>query len=276
MVLTKLLNRRWWLPTLIVLAGILFLVWLGVWQLDRMDQRESYNDLVIRRWVESPLVLNDASLPEDLAEWEYRRLNLRGEFDYTHQIILKNQFFSEQPGVQLVTPMVLEGDEGEAPRAVLVARGWVPFNEAKPENIAQYNEPNLTDIVGLVQESQMMPGGEAPVIPDELQSEWFRINVDAIQPQMPYELLPFFIYALPEAGRTINDLPIREMRDPAYELRSPIMHLSYAVQWFSFALILGFGYIQLVRIQERRRLRQLSEADGNPSEVDGGVPSAVS
>ena len=31
-------------------------------------------------------------------------------------------------------------------------------------------------------------------------------------------------------------------------------HLGYAVQWFTFALILGFGYIMLVRQQERRRL----------------------
>ncbi|MEZ4656469.1 MAG: SURF1 family protein [Caldilineaceae bacterium] len=281
MVLTKLLTRRWWLPTLLVLAGMALLIWLGFWQLRRMDQRTAYNDLVIGRWVAAPLELNPTELPSDLGEWEYRRLALHGQFDFAHQIVLKNQFFAEQPGVQLVTPLLLGNTADGAPKAVLVARGWVPFEDAKPENVAQFDEPNLTQIVGLVQESQMMPGGEAPTVPDAPQSEWFRINIDAIQPQMPYELLPFFIYALPEEGRTINDLPIREPRDPAYELRSPIMHLSYAVQWFSFAMILGFGYTQLVRVQERRRLRQESEPeievpDVEAPDVDAGIPSTIS
>ena len=281
MVLTKLLTRRWWLPTLLVLAGMALLIWLGFWQLRRMDQRQTYNDMVISRWVTQPLELNTAEVPSDLSEWEYRRLTLDGQFDFAHQIVLKNQFFFEQPGVQLVTPMLLDpmlldGENSGTPKAVLVARGWVPFDDAKPENIAQFDEPNLTQIVGLVQESQMMPGGETPAIPDTPQTEWFRVNIDAIQPQMPYELLPFFIYALPEEGRTIHELPIREPRDPATELRSPVMHLSYAVQWFSFAMILGFGYVQLVRIQERRRLRQQSEPEVDDlPEVDAGIPTAI-
>lgn len=276
MVLTKLLTRRWWLPTLLVLAGMALLIWLGFWQLQRMDQRAAYNDLVISRWVAAPLELNTTTLPADLGEWEYRRLALHGQFDFAHQIVLKNQFFAEQPGVQLVTPMLLDSAEGEPTKAVLVARGWAPFEDAKPENIAQFDEPDLTQLVGLVQESQMMPGGEAPTIPDAPQTEWFRINIDAIQPQMPYDLLHFFIYALPEDGRTINDLPIREPRDPAIELRSPIMHLSYAVQWFSFAMILGFGYTQIVRVQERRRLHQSTAPETERTEVDAGIPSTIS
>ncbi|NJN82759.1 MAG: hypothetical protein HC802_11100 [Caldilineaceae bacterium] len=67
---------------------------------------------------------------------------------------------------------------------------------------------------------------------------------------MPYELLPVFIYMLPEDDRPYSALPFRE--EPAGLIRDPGMHLSYAFQWFAFSAILGGGYFLLVRYQERR------------------------
>jgi len=36
-----LFTRRWWLSTLLVLLGIAFLIRLGLWQLDRREQRQA-------------------------------------------------------------------------------------------------------------------------------------------------------------------------------------------------------------------------------------------
>lgn len=266
MIILKLFTPRWIIPTLCVVAGTVLLVYLGLWQLDRQDQRRVYNQMVAERWQMEPLVLDAADTSIDLSELEFRRVAVSGEFDYENQIALKNQMWQEQAGIQLVTPLRI----GEN-KAVLVARGWIPYTEAAPEKWAEYNEPMQATLIGRAHESQMMPSGEAPAIPSQPQQEWFRINIDAIQPQMPYELLPFFLYQLPEEGRTYGELPIRQNLNPLLELRDPVMHLSYAVQWFSFALVLIFGYIQLVRLQERRRARKQLDSTSAESEapIDG-------
>lgn len=268
MVLTKLFNRRWWWATLLIIAGVALLIRLGFWQLDRLEQRRAYNATVAERWQEAPFDLVVEGLPADLAELEFRRVEARGEFDYANQILLKERPRGDVPGVVLVTPLVLEDE-----RAILVARGWVPYNQSMPEHWPQFEEPAGAPVIGLLQESQLLPSGKAPTIPDEPQIEWFSLNVDAVQPQMPYELLPVFILQLPEEGRAYTDLPYRE--EP---LRlDEGSHFSYAIQWFMFAAILGIGYLFLIQQQEKRLARlaaQPPEAGDQPDVEEAGAAVA--
>ncbi|MEX1018822.1 MAG: SURF1 family protein [Litorilinea sp.] len=242
-VVTKLFNRRWWLTTLVVIAGVIVLINLGFWQLDRLDQRRAYNHTVADRWNQPPFDLNANALPPLLDELEYRRIQAAGEFDYANQILLTQQIRDNIPGVVLVTPLVLDNNQ-----AVLVARGWVPGNQAAPEFWPQFEEAADTPVIGLIQETQLLPSGTAPTPPATPQTEWFRLNIDAVQPQMPYDLLPVFIYQLPEEGRAANALPYRA--EPlALDEGS---HFSYAIQWFMFALILGVGYFFFINHIETR------------------------
>ena len=250
MTIKALVGRRWWWVTLIVIAGVFVLVRLGIWQLDRLDQRRTFNSTVYERWILDPYDVTSGDLPADLQELEYRRVQVSGEYDYDNQLGLKNQLRNGAPGINLVTPLVL--DDG---RAVLIARGWIPDNEADPEQWPTFDEPSTEPIVGLIQESQMMPNGGVVPVPDQPEQQWFYVNIDAIQPQMPYELLPVFILQLPDEDRTYDMLPSREEPLRLHEGD----HLSYAVQWFSFALMLGIGYIFFVRHFERKALLPESE-----------------
>lgn len=266
MVLKKLFSRRWWWMTLLVIAGVALLIRLGFWQLDRLEQKRAYNAMVAARWQQAPYDLNAEELPSDLAELEFRRIEVRGRFDYDNQIVLKERPRGDVPGVVLVTPLVL--DDG---RAVLVARGWIPYNQSAPENWPQFEEPAGAPVIGLLQESQLLPSGEAPPIPDEPQTEWFSLNIDAVQPQMPYELLPVFVLQLPEEGRPYNQLPYREEPVRLDEGN----HFSYAIQWFMFSVILGIGYLLLIRHQEARLQRQGAEASDNSEQLQGGDVEAT-
>lgn len=266
MLILRPFSRRWLIPTILVLAGMVFLARLGAWQLDRLEQRRAFNVKVASQWRQEPFDVNRNDLPADLTELEYRRVVADGVFDYGRQVLLSNQTRSGSPGVVLVTPLVL--DDG---RAVLVARGWVPFAQSTPEYWSQYDEPAGAPVIGLLQETQLLPSGDAPPIPQEPQQEWYRINVDAIQAQMPYELLPVFILQLPEDGRPYDALPFRE--EPLQLTEGN--HLGYAIQWFTFAAILGFGYLQLIRYHERREQRlQQAERDGllEPQETLNNLP----
>lgn len=266
-ILLKLFSRKWLLPTLIMAAGIVFLVQLGLWQLDRMDWRRDYNATVVERWNAEPFDLSSERV-DDAEALEYRRVLAEGRFDYENEIVWKNQSFNGRPGVGLVTPLVLDDNT-----AVLVSRGWVPFDEADSEARAQYAESIDAAIVGRAHDSQPR-SSEAPPL-DGPQAEWFRIDVETIEAQMPYELLPFFLVQLPEGGRAIDAMPGRDAvaLNPIYDLRDPSMHLSYALQWFTFALIFGFGYVMLVRLQERRAERKANGDETSGDELSSGMTS---
>lgn len=261
-VLMKIFTRRWIWTTLFVLLGMVLMAGLGFWQLDRRVERTEYNTLVMDRWETQPLDLNSEAVPADIVELEYRQILADGRFDFENQLGLNNQFLGEQPGIQLLTPFVLAADGDGPAQAVLVARGWVSYTESEVEEWPGFDEPLMTSIVGLAQETQVLEGEIPPALDNPL---WYRVNIEQIEERMPYELLPFFIYQLPEAGRTLDDVPVRINRHPLTHLRSPFMHTSYAIQWFAFALIFGFGYTQLVRLQERKAARKENE----PSDDSG-------
>ncbi len=250
----RLLNRRWRWITLIVILGMLFQFRLALWQWSRYEERTAYNEQIFQKWDNDPVDLNSATIPDDLVEWEFRRIEADGVFDFENQIVLKGQNYQTQAGVQLITPFMLDDQT-----AILVARGWIPFAESKPEQWSQFDEPEIRKIRGLAQESQVLPADQQPEEADGPQTAWFRIDISKIEKQLPYKLLPFFIYQLPEEGRSFSTLPIREDRHPALYLRSPWLHINYVIQWASFSLILGFTYIMLVRKEERKAMRQAAE-----------------
>lgn len=267
--LKTLFNRKWWWVTLLVIAACVVMARLGVWQLERLDQRRAFNTMVAERWRQEPFDLATNELPSDLAELEFRRVQVEGTFDANNEIVLLNQTRSNMPGVVLATPLRM--NDG---RAVLVARGWVPYSGAGPEELVQYREEAGGPIVGVLQESQNMPGGRPVPIPDTPQTEWHYLNIPAIEAQLPYELLPMLVLQMPEEGRPRDRLPLRE--EPAELLDSQskeTMHVSYAVQWFMFAVILGFGYIQFVIFTERRAARLAAAVaaghrDGDATDLD--------
>ena len=127
-----LFSWKWLLPTILVLAGMVLLVRLGFWQLDRQEQKHAFNSMMAERWRAEPFDLNSESLPADLSALEYRRVVAQGEFDYERQILISNQVLQGgASGFMLVTPLVLDED-----RAVLVSRGWVPADMGTAEQLA--------------------------------------------------------------------------------------------------------------------------------------------
>ena len=132
---------------------------------------------------------------------------------------------------------------------MLVDRGWIPADETAPERWAQFDEAGLVSLEGTIQQTEVSRRAEPPDAPQEV---WYRVNVEAIERQLPYELLPVYVVQAPAAEE--NGPPYRQL--PPVDL-SEGPHLSYAIQWFLFTLMLGGGYIYLVT-------RQAQSADEAP------------
>lgn len=247
----KLWSRKWWWVTLLVIGGVVLLIRLGFWQLDRLHQKQAYNLLMAERWRQEPLDLNNAALPDDLTKLEYRRIAAQGEFDYERQILLKNQVLNGAAGFYVVTPLLLDGD-----RAILVARGWVPLEQADQQTWSTFNEDGGSVIGRILAPPEPTATGTTATAAAP-QVEWYSLDLQAIQRQMPYTLEPAVIEQLPEGNRPFDRLPIRQEPTPLDEGN----HLSYAIQWFMFAMILGIGYIPFIQWQEMRAARLQQEAE---------------
>jgi surfeit locus 1 family protein len=240
--LRALVSRRWLPSTLAVLAGMIVLVRLGVWQLDRLELRQERNALLVQQLSAAPLDLNAGSLPADLSRVTNHRAMARGEFDFAHQVALTLQNWEGQPGVHLLAPLLLEGRQ----EAVLVDRGWIPFEESAPEEWSRFDEPGPQTVTGYLQPSEPPPRPARDAAAAGPLREWYRVDVEAIQGQMPYPLLPVYLLQTPledDQARAGLSLPYRVR--PEVDL-SEGRHLGYAVQFFLFALILGAGYARIV------------------------------
>lgn len=238
--LRQLFSRRWWWVTLLVLAGVGVLISLGNWQLDRLAQRRAANDRLREQLAAEPVNLNDPALDvETLATMADRAAAVKGEFDFSQQLWLKLQNYGGQAGGHLVAPLHIAGRE----EAVLVDRGWLPYADVDPARWGQYDEPGQVTVTGVIQPSD---ASERATAPEGDSREWFRLDVEAIGERLPYDVLPVYLLQTdPDGGSP----PLREQ--PEVDL-SEGPHLSYAIQWFAFALMLGVGYFFYVRREQKR------------------------
>lgn len=236
-----LFNRRWWWTTLLVLVGMALLARLGVWQLNRLSQRREENKTLIQQLNAPPVEISGNNLPAATSELIDRSAQVEGEFDYENEIILTQQRYQDRLGEHLITPLIIEGTE----MAILVDRGWIPYGDTGDEDVLNYNEEKGASVRGVIQASETISGDK---IEDYVpKREWYRVDIEAIEEQLPYSLLPIYLTWLPQAPDI--DPPIRFEREIDLSEGS---HLSYAIQWFIFTVMLGAGFIALILRSEKK------------------------
>ena len=231
------LTGRWLLATaaIVVLAAVL--AGLGFWQLNRLGQRRASNAYQLQRLEQVPLDL--AGQPLDPVEADLHRAVVRGTFDYAQEFVLRNRALNELPGVHVITPLRISGSA----TAVLVDRGWIPYDMAEISQRQGVVRPDgIVEIRGILRQSQRrrspLSPPDPPLGPDRPRLDaWFRIDIPAIQQQIPYPLLPLFL----EEERSVVPNAHLPRPDPDLQL-SEGSHFTNAIQWFSFAGIVLLGY----------------------------------
>jgi surfeit locus 1 family protein len=220
--MTEVLRRPVWaIGTVICVAVVLLFVRLGVWQLDRHEERSARNDRIEERLAAEPV-------PVAADVEEYRPVTVEGEWDDAGTVFVRSRSYRGRPGFHVVTPVVLDGE------AVLVNRGWVPDAEAPPVSGA-------ASVEGIARATQER-GSFGPRDPREgVLREVARVDVGRIQEQYGHDLLPVYV----ELQEPATDAPV-PVEPPDVE---PGPHLGYAGQWFAFAAIGAIGWVILLRRQ---------------------------
>ncbi len=227
---------RWLLTTLLVITAVGVLIRLGIWQLDRLAQRRAFNARVEAQLTAPELNLNQALPLDGLYDMEYRTVEVTGQYDFSQEVLLRNQAWQNQPGFHVLTPLMIEGRS----ESVLVDRGWIPYDQA--QKLQAFQEPGLVTVTGMLRRPQSKPdfGGvpDATLAPGQTRLDaWNIVNLERIQQQVDMPLLPVYLQQAPDPAWT--SLPYRSL--PELELTEG-PHQGYALQWFTFAAILALGY----------------------------------
>lgn len=258
-----------------VMASIVF-VRLGFWQLERHAEKRDAAELREARLAQPPVALATLLEQEEPGpageRIEWRRVELRGRWNPSGEVLIRNRVHNGRPGVHVVTPLVLDSGPGssevEISGELLVLRGWLPAPDAMtPGSIATEAEPGTADgsrLVGAIRTSRdgagepMLPSGEGAA----QRPSFAAVDVEAIEAHAADSVayLPVFVQLLPgEADGETGSAPGETIRIPLPEPGTG-PHLAYAVQWFFFAAIALIGTVAYLFQQQRRpRSRSVRE-----------------
>jgi len=221
-----------------VLAAALC-VRLGFWQLSRLGERRAMNAVVASR-LRMPEATSLGALPADSAAVRFRRVRLRGRYDYAREVRLTGRSYNGSPGVNIVTPLRL----ADTAAAVLVNRGWVYSPNGADADLSRWREGDSATVSGFV---NPLPGHREGVDAAAASPGAVRwIDAAAFARAAGYPVAAFTVVqqgdAAPPGSPRADSTPVRLDVPPLDE--GP--HMSYAVQWFSFALIAIVGMAVLL------------------------------
>ncbi len=220
-----------------VLAAALF-VRLGIWQLDRHDQRREL-DAALAAAVAAPA----APLADVLAgaDPEYRRVTAAGEYVAGTTVLLQSRTHRGASGFHVLDALDTGGGV-----LLVVDRGWVPL--AVIEDPARVSPPpaGQVSLEGRVRLPRR--AGAVSAARDGLPPRITHVDPEALAPVWGAGVAEAYVELIAQEPpvRPADPIPA----DPPARGSGP--HLSYAFQWFAFATIAVAGFATLAIRTARR------------------------
>ncbi len=212
--------------TIFTAVGLILLVGLGVWQIQRLQCKTALIDEIAARQRIRAAPVGSWDDLEPLDRWTWRRLRVRGIFDYAHSL-----YVVHGRGYDVVTPLVRRHG-----RPLLVVRGHV-------------RDPLAYDPVP---EDPLALGAQefTAVVRPPRRKGWFTPDNDPQANRWYWEDIPAMAKAAGIRGPVPAILVATASLGPppleAVETRPvlPNNHLGYAFTWFALAFVLLVVYLR--------------------------------
>nr|WP_272211849.1 SURF1 family protein [Marinicella sp. W31]MDC2877738.1 SURF1 family protein [Marinicella sp. W31] len=229
---------------ILALAAFVCLILLGNWQVSRLHWKENLLATVDARLQEPPVSLAEIeALSAQGTNIEYRPVTVTGQFEHRGE----RHFFATfegQSGYYVYTPLRL-ADE----RAVLVNRGFVPFDMKAAETRGEGQVGGAVTVTGLARERLSQKPSFLVPENDLAQNIFYWKDIDAMTASAGLDrekVLSFFIDA--DDAPNPGGLPAGGVTRISF----PNNHLQYAITWYGLAAVLAIGVAVLV-FKGRRR-----------------------
>jgi cytochrome oxidase assembly protein ShyY1 len=225
-------SRRWagYLALTILFAAVCS--GLGVWQLARRDQALAEINKVAANFDAAPVPVTDALPTRDAFSDSQKWLpvELTGTYLTDEQLLVRNRPL-QGPGFEVLTPLLLTDGT-----VFVVDRGWLPTGARQdaPDEVPEPPSGQVTVVARLKAGEPTLPGRGASG------NQIATINLSDVAQRVGQ---PTYTGAY---GLMASEDPAPAERPIAVTKPSPDEgpHLSYAFQWFVFALLafVGFGW----------------------------------
>lgn len=223
--------RSIWPVVLVSALGFVILCGFGVWQLQRLGEKQALLAEIERRSAAAPVDLSQAmKLHESGENVEFLKVSATGQFLHDSEKHLIG-VFDGGPAWEVVTPLLTQDNI-----VVLVDRGFVPDDKRDPASRPESNPPGAVEITGILRSHREGPGAFSPDN-DVKANMWFWWDVPAMLESMPKppDTRPasFVLHVVPVVGEVGLPRPVPLQA----ALRNN--HLQYVITWFALALALA-------------------------------------
>ena len=201
--------------------AMIILLSLGTWQLERLRWKSHIISTINKQISLSPREIN-ASVINDIKNYNYRRIKLEGSYIYNKNITIYSKVLNGKVGRHLIIPFKTKFGY------ILINKGFIPKDYNIDVAFAE-NAKNIS-INGIVKFQQKInyftPKNNL------ITNEWYYINIDEISKFLNIPLLGFYLI---EEDNPKERYPVGSQ----YNLKVPNDHLQYAITWFSLAIALS-------------------------------------
>lgn len=218
--LSRSANKLSILFTLIAIACIVIMFFLGFWQLDRKYQKEDRLAQIEQRKAANPMLVQEvADNPQDFVDFP---LLVTGN-PSNQTFFVDNRLKNGMAGYEVLIPV--ETNYG----SVLINLGWVPGTGSRAE-LPTVTLPNSNEFEGVlyVPSDNVMISetnfnyGSFPVLIQQ-------IDFEEIAKHLGKEVLPFTVRLSPDQNLDF-------LREWQVVVMEPERHLGYAIQWFGLGI----------------------------------------
>ena len=213
------------LKTLVAFGLVLLCLWAAQWQYQRGVDRHARNVLIAEQSQLPPIEFQN--LLGDIADYEWRKISLKGSFDDKNQILLRNRYHDGMYGFEQLTLFVF--DE----RKIWVDRGWVKAgSDATVPPQLQPTNQGLISIDGRLRLDSSLPRGKFFAVANDSE----RNLVSQLDARKGIQTEKFYIDLISASDDSMNpDVPVElpELSDGP--------HMAYALQWLFFAGLVIYG-----------------------------------
>ena len=217
-------------PTIVAFPTLLVLLWLGTWQVQRLEWKNQLIEDFESRATAAPIDLPVGQIDRKM---EFRRLALTGSFDHTKEVFMTGRTYEGNAGFHIVTPFALTDG-----RMILVNRGWVSESYRDPSKRGFTLIEGETQIEAIIR----FPNEKGHFVPENEPENGFWFTLVPAQIVTHLELdgqAETAVYAA--ALRTSDEIRLPIGARTETNLRNS--HLGYAITWYGIACALIGVYL---------------------------------
>jgi surfeit locus 1 family protein len=239
-----LLRPRWVISHVLVLALVITMINLGLWQLRRLDFKKDRIERIETRSTGDPKALATA-LPANanaasVDSLDFQLVSATGTFESAAEFLIPQRTLDGAPGRHVVTPFHIDGTDA----TVLVLRGFIPMSvtdSTPPIDTVEAPSGTVT-IRGWLRKPEVA----GPLQNDNAKlsaAAFSRLDVASISKNRGLDYLPMYVQLKatdpPTEAPLLTPVALPELDEGP--------HLSYAAQWAIFTLIALIGYPLVLR-----------------------------